>query len=97
MKDTNKVMKNQMKKINIDGVEDVVMDMEDMMEDCNEISDILGGQIGTEVYDEGELEAELDAMAFDMDEGVSLDGIAGTAPAAAAEEPAFDPMSEFTK
>lgn len=81
MKATNETLKKQMTKISIEGVDDVMMDMEDMMDEVNEISNILGGQIG-EGFDEGELDAEFEALAFYDDEApVSLD--TGAAPQAA--------------
>lgn len=42
MKDASKTLKADIKKINIDKVEDMTDDMADMMEDMNEINDIMG-------------------------------------------------------
>lgn len=71
MKSTNETLKKQMKKISIEGVDDLMFDMEDMMDEINEISDILGGQIGQDI-DDGELEAEFEALAF-YDEETPVD------------------------
>lgn len=42
MKDASKTLKNDIKKIDINKVEDMTDDMADMMEDMNEINDIMG-------------------------------------------------------
>jgi charged multivesicular body protein 5 len=80
-----KVMKNQMKKISIDGVDETMMDMEDLMADANEISDILGGQLGADQIDDAELEAEFEALQYDADMGIGMD--AGPVPAGAMADP----------
>ena len=83
MKTTTQTMKKQMKQISIEGVEDTMFDMEDMLEDANEISGLLAGGIG-EQYDEGELEAELDGLLDGED--FSLEGLEGeTTPTTEAE------------
>lgn len=42
MKDASKTLKAEVKKIDINKVEDLTDDMADMMEDMNEINDIMG-------------------------------------------------------
>lgn len=76
MKATNQVMKKQMKQINVEGVEDVMFDMEDMLEDANEVSDILAQGVGGQ-YDDADLEAELEGLG-DM-EDFSMEGIESNA------------------
>jgi charged multivesicular body protein 5 len=68
-----KLMKKQMKKINIDGVDDTMMDMDDLMADANEIGDILSTAVGTDYLDEGECDAELDAL-LEADDAVFAPG-----------------------
>jgi charged multivesicular body protein 5 len=91
MKATTAVLKKQMKQISIEGVDDLMMDMEDMVADANEISDLLAGGIGGEI-DEGELTAELDAW---EDEGLDA-GPVRVGGQAAAAGPDLG-VSEFTK
>lgn len=58
MKDANKALKQQYKKINIDKIENLQDDMEDMLEQANEIQEALGRTYGVpEDIDEDELEA----------------------------------------
>lgn len=42
MKDASKTLKAEVKKIDINKVEDLTDDMADMMEDMNEINDVMG-------------------------------------------------------
>lgn len=42
MKDASKTLKSEVKKIDINKVEDMTDDMADMMEDMNEINDVMG-------------------------------------------------------
>lgn len=88
MKANAAVMQKQMQSISIEGVEDTMFDMEEMMQDANEISDILAGSLG-EDFDEDELEGEFAALEAELgEEGVSLDGIG--------EEPASElPMPSY--
>ena len=64
MKESKKELTKGMKKIDINGLEDLVDDMEDLMEDSNEMQEILGRSYGTpdDVCDE-DLEA---GKAFQM-------------------------------
>ena len=88
MKATTQTMKKQMKQISIEGVEDTMFDMEDMLEDANEISGLLAGGIG-EQYDEGDLEAELDGLLDGED--FSLEGLEGEATPATTEADSVEP------
>jgi len=67
MKHANKSMKKEMKKINIDDIEDIQDDIEDMLEQSNEIQETLGRAYGVpEDIDESELEAELEMLGDDV-------------------------------
>jgi charged multivesicular body protein 5 len=57
-----KVLKQQMKKVNVDGVDDVMMNMDDLIADANDIGDILSTQVGTSGIDDAELEDELGGL-----------------------------------
>jgi len=81
MKASSQLMKQQMKEIKIDDVDDVMMDMEDYMFEANQISDVLAGNIG-EGFDEMELEGEFAALENELDDGpISLDGLVADEPA----------------
>merc|ERR1712150_330944 len=68
MKDANKQMKTQMKKIDIDQVEDLHDDMEDMLDDMEEMNEVLGRDYGNlSDVDEDDLLDELDALDDDLD------------------------------
>lgn len=86
MKEAAKVMKKQMKTINIDQVEDLQMEMEDLLEDSNEIQEVLGRQYGCPEMDEEDLEAELDALG-DMDFEDLEEGLGDALPGAPDTEP----------
>lgn len=90
MKANAAVMQKQMKDITIEGVEDAMFDMDEIMADANEISDILAGSLG-ENFDEDELEGEFAALEAELgDEGVSLDGIGeAEAPSTSAPMPSY--------
>jgi len=67
MKDANKVLKKEFKKISIDDLDDLQDDMSDMLEDVDEIQEALGRSYGNvEDIDEDELDAELDAFGDDV-------------------------------
>jgi len=67
MKHANKAMKKEMKKINIDEIEDIQDDLEDMLEQSNEIQETLGRSYGVpEEIDDTELEAELEMLGDDV-------------------------------
>jgi charged multivesicular body protein 5 len=68
MKDANKAMKSQYKKIDLDKVDKIHDEMSDLLEDANEIQEALGRSynIGDEI-DEDDLEAELEALEGDLD------------------------------
>ncbi|CAM9479093.1 unnamed protein product, partial [Ectocarpus fasciculatus] len=68
MKDASKTLKADIKKIDINKVEDMTDDMADMMEDMNEINDIMGRSynVGDEL-DEDDLDAELACLDDELD------------------------------
>lgn len=90
IKATNDQLKHTLKasKISIEGVDDAILDYEDVRDECNEISDLLSGNLGGEYIDEDELEAEFNAMAddFDMEADTPEPATGATAP------PAFYPQ-----
>jgi charged multivesicular body protein 5 len=60
MKTAAKEMKQNMKAMNIDKVEDLRDELAELMEDSNEINEVLSRSYGTPEYlDEADLEAEL--------------------------------------
>ena len=65
MKDANKDLKKQFKKININQVEDMQDDMADLLEQAEEIQNAMGRSYNTDDIDEADLEAELAAMEDD--------------------------------
>ncbi|CAM9838031.1 unnamed protein product, partial [Ascophyllum nodosum] len=68
MKDASKTLRADIKKIDIDKVEDMTDDMADMMEDMNEINDIMGRSYNTaDELDEDDLDAELACLDDELD------------------------------
>ena len=65
MKDANKALKKDFKKINISEVEDLQDDMEDLLEQAEEVQSALGRSYNCDDIDEADLEAELAAMEDD--------------------------------
>mmetsp|Transcript_43931 Transcript_43931/g.64549 ORF Transcript_43931/g.64549 Transcript_43931/m.64549 type:complete len:221 (-) Transcript_43931:502-1164(-) len=69
MKNANVQIKQQMKQLNIDQVEDITDDLADMMEDMNEVNDTLARSYGMpNEVDEADLEAELDMLGDELEE-----------------------------
>eukprot|EP01105_Mastigella_eilhardi_P009217 TRINITY_DN2190_c0_g1_i2.p6 TRINITY_DN2190_c0_g1~~TRINITY_DN2190_c0_g1_i2.p6 ORF type:complete len:143 (-),score=57.16 TRINITY_DN2190_c0_g1_i2:1210-1638(-) len=70
MKEGAKVMRQQMKQINVDNVEDMQDELEDLMQDNNDIQEALGRSYAVpDDLDEESLEAELeDLEATDLGE-----------------------------
>jgi len=62
MQQTNKDMKKQFKKIDLNKLEKVRDEMEDLMEEANEIQEVMSRSYDTDVIDEDDLEAELAAL-----------------------------------
>jgi charged multivesicular body protein 5 len=77
----HQALKQQMKQITIEGCDDVVNDMQDIVADANAISDILSGSIGGEYVDDGDLGAEFEALAYE-DYGDPIVDAGQTAPPA---------------
>jgi len=65
MKEANKALKKDFKKISVSQVEDITDDMADLLEQAEEIQDALGRSYNTDDIDDAELEAELAAMEDD--------------------------------
>eukprot|EP00485_Elphidium_margaritaceum_P005918 CAMPEP_0202696066 /NCGR_PEP_ID=MMETSP1385-20130828/9439_1 /ASSEMBLY_ACC=CAM_ASM_000861 /TAXON_ID=933848 /ORGANISM="Elphidium margaritaceum" /LENGTH=225 /DNA_ID=CAMNT_0049352169 /DNA_START=42 /DNA_END=719 /DNA_ORIENTATION=- len=68
MKGAATTLKQQMKDVNIDEVEDLQDEMMDLFDETNEINDILGEAWGMDDVDEDELEAELDGLDDELDD-----------------------------
>ncbi|XP_037933774.1 charged multivesicular body protein 5 [Teleopsis dalmanni] len=92
MKDANKVMQKEFKKINIDQIEDIHDDMADMLEQADDVQEALGRTYGMPEVDDDELEAELDALGDEIaldDDTSYLDDMV-KAPSAPDKEPGAD-------
>ena len=61
MKEASVVQKEQMKKLNLDDMEDLMDDMQDLMADQEEINEMMAMNFGVD-FDESELQAELDEL-----------------------------------
>ncbi|KAF8812294.1 hypothetical protein BYT27DRAFT_7182731 [Phlegmacium glaucopus] len=69
MQMANKEMRKQYGKIDIDKIENIHYDMEDLLEQANEIQETLGRSYAVpDEIDEADLEAELDALALEVEE-----------------------------
>jgi charged multivesicular body protein 5 len=67
MKESAKVLKKEMKKMDISSIEDLQDELADLYEDSNEIQEIMGRAYGVpEDIDEDDLEAELAALGDEM-------------------------------
>eukprot|EP00904_Undaria_pinnatifida_P004136 jgi/Undpi1/13723/HiC_scaffold_9.g03376.m1 len=98
MKDASKTLKAEVKKIDINKVEDLTDDMADMMEDMNEINDIMGRSYNVgEELDEDDLDAELACLDDELDELEGLEEDTGPSyaaqPATLPVEPSIVPAS----
>jgi len=103
MKQAAVALKSEVKKIDLDTIEDTMDDMADLMEELGEINEIMGASYGgLEDVDEADLEAELADMDFDdeLDIGLgdaepAIPAYLQTAPEAnlASEEPAAVPAA----
>lgn len=97
LKTTNKALKAQYGKINVDKLQDMQDEMADLIEQGDELQQVLASNSlegGIEDIDEDELDAELDALADeDLTTGVEGSGLevpsylSGTAPQFVDEEP----------
>lgn len=77
MKEANKQLKIENKKIDLNEIEDMQDDLEDQLEDAGEISEILGRSYGTPYdIDEDDLEAELAGLGDEL-ESIDVDDIMG--------------------
>lgn len=69
MEVANKELRKQYGKVDIDKIENIHYDMEDLLEQANEIQESLGRSYAVpDELDEADLEAELDALALDVEE-----------------------------
>ncbi|KAK7696662.1 hypothetical protein QCA50_001320 [Cerrena zonata] len=69
MKTTQKELKKQYGKIDIDKIENIHYEMEDLLEQVNEIQESLGRSYAVpDEIDEADLQAELDALELDVEE-----------------------------
>ncbi|CAM9922906.1 unnamed protein product [Scytosiphon promiscuus] len=98
MKDASKTLKADIKKIDINKVEDMTDDMADMMEDMNEINDIMGRSYNVgEELDEDDLDAELACLDDELDALEGLEEDTGPSyvaqPASLPQEPSLVPES----
>lgn len=93
MKDTNKALKKQYGKINIDKLERLQDEMADLMEQGNDIQEAMGRSYDVpEDVDEAELDAELEALGDEAD----LEGL-GAGSLSMGETPGFlmDEVPQF--
>lgn len=92
MRDANKSMKKEFKKINIEEIDDMQDELADMLEQADEVQDALGRTYGMPEIDDDELQAELDALGDEIaldDDTSYLDDVV-KAPAAPDKEPGAD-------
>ncbi len=66
LKSAAAAQKEQMKKVNLDELEDVQDDIKEMMEDQEEIQEVLSRDYAVDAYDEQELQQELDELDTDI-------------------------------
>ncbi|KAJ1458560.1 Snf7 family [Pelagophyceae sp. CCMP2097] len=97
MRQASKVLKKEIKKVNVDGIEDLQDDLADMMEDMHEVQDALGRSYGLgDEIDEADLDAELACLGDEL--GLDdLDAEADSTPAyltpALPEQPTNEPST----
>ncbi|KLO19790.1 vacuolar protein sorting-associated protein 60 [Schizopora paradoxa] len=90
MKRANKEIKKQYGQFDVDKIEDMHYDMEELLEQANEIQEALGRSYAVpDEIDEADLQAELEALELDQDEGASYleDALSNKAPDYIDEEP----------
>jgi charged multivesicular body protein 4 len=68
-----KAMKNIFKSTNVDKIDVEMEKVRDTMEDAREISDAISQPLGTDVFDEGELEDELAQLEAEMNDQNKVD------------------------
>lgn len=105
LKTTNKALKSQYGKINVDKLQDMQDEMADLIEQGDELQQVLASNstaYDAEDVDEDELDAELDALADeDLTSGIEGSGLevpsylSGTAPQFVDEEPDTEPAQEL--
>lgn len=104
MKAGAKEMKKEMKKVNIDKIEDMQDDMEDMLDQANDIQEAMSRSYGMPDVDESELEAELEALGDELeldtdtsylDDAVAAPGVPSTNPGESTTDPSAVPVDEF--
>lgn len=91
MKTSVKSFKKEFKNIDLNKIEDMQDELEDMMEDASEIQELMGRSYGMPEVDEGDLEAELEALGDDLgigtddsylDEAINAPGVPSREPGA---------------
>lgn len=68
----NKVMRAQMQHVNPDTIADAQDDMREMLADTQEMTEILGQELGVDGIDDAELEAELEGLGDEMGFGQTV-------------------------
>mmetsp|Transcript_30984 Transcript_30984/g.75782 ORF Transcript_30984/g.75782 Transcript_30984/m.75782 type:complete len:222 (-) Transcript_30984:478-1143(-) len=71
MKETTKAMKKEMGKVNVDDLADLQDEMEDILQDTSEMTEMLGRTYDVGAMDETELEAELEGIGEELDFGAT--------------------------
>lgn len=66
LQEQNRVMQGQMRKVNIDTIQDAQDDMREHLQDTQDIQEILGQEYGVDGIDDAELEAELEGLGEEM-------------------------------
>lgn len=90
MKQAVGVQKVQMKKLDMDQIEDLHEDMADMMADQQEIQEVLGRDYALEGMDENELAQELDELDEDI-VNEKMEGV-GSVPSYVSQKPQVVPQ-----
>ena len=75
MKETKAVLQNTMKGLPIDGVYDLLDDMEDLYDITNEVQEVMSRSYGTPEVDDAELDAELSALTEELMETDEADAM----------------------
>eukprot|EP00049_Salpingoeca_infusionum_P007607 m.123766 g.123766 ORF g.123766 m.123766 type:complete len:215 (-) comp13759_c0_seq1:1135-1779(-) len=94
MKDSHQVLQSEMKKMNMDSMEDLQDDIADMMDEHQELQDIMSRSYGMDDIDEAELEAEFESFGeeLEMFDDAMFDEV--TPPSTTAEAAPVAPVAE---
>lgn len=66
LEQTQKVMSKQLEELDVDKIADVQDDLNDLMMDMEEVNEVMGRNYALDNIDEGELDAEFDAIEEEM-------------------------------